>query len=148
MPFGALKMHPNALWVPKNANHTSPWSILRHFGATTPGPNCGLSPPLTLYVMVWSARPHGDRQTAFLLLRSQIEDGCETECGTPSSIWRSQVSLTADMAKYGDPVVQSNRSGRYVHIWSCTFAISLTHITITYMEILPVQLCPNMECVV
>ena len=57
-------------------------------------------------------------------------------------------SLTADMAKYGDPVVQSNRSGRYVHIWSCTFAISLTHITITYMEILPVQLCPNMECVV
>ena len=68
--------------------------------------------------------------------------------------WRmSQLSthmtcLIADMAKYGDPVVQSNISGRYVLIWSFTFAISLTHITITYMEILPVQLCPNMECVV
>ena len=35
-------------------------------------------------------------------------------------------SLTADMAKYGDPVVQSNRSGRYAHIWSCTFGYKTT----------------------
>ena len=30
------------------------------------------------------------------------------------------------MPKYGDPVVQSNRSGRYAHIWSCTFGYKTT----------------------
>ena len=30
------------------------------------------------------------------------------------------------MSKYGDPVVQSHRSGRYAHIWSCTFDYKTT----------------------